>query len=208
MTSMKLACLALVAALLVIVSAPGARATSQEIAYISPTGSDSNSCTAAQPCATIAGATNTLYAGGQVSCINTPNIAQATGTLYYGMSLTFAIDCVGVDAAASGGINSDLQFSGGDQAIKISNLTFSGSQGAGVAIEVTGAGTLILEKCIFENFSGVALEIEPTGPFNLVIRDSRISNSASGVLIEPGSGGSVKARLLAEYPMQENGEFR
>jgi hypothetical protein len=77
---------------------------------------------------------------------------------------------------------------------KIRNLTFTGTGGGTpTAIKVQGSGTLILENCVFENFSGTALDIEPTGPFNLVVTNSRISNSGSGVLIKPAAGGAVTA---------------
>ena len=44
------------------------------------------------------------------------------------------------------------------------------------------------------NLTGIALDIEPTGAFNLVVKNSRVSNStAAGVLIKPAAGGSVTA---------------
>jgi len=55
-------------------------------------------------------------------------------------------------------------------------------------------GTLILEDCVFTESSGTpAIDIEPTGPLNLVIRNSRISNNPSGILLKPAVGGSITA---------------
>jgi Right handed beta helix region len=113
-----------------------------------------------------------------------------TGLFFFGPGLSLVIDCVGVYTAGSG---TGIQFTGANQVIKIRNLTFSGSGGSFPAIQVTGSGTLILENCVFENMSGTALDIEPTGALNLVITNSRMSNSGSGVLIKPASGGSVTA---------------
>ena len=84
---------------------------------------------------------------------------------------------------------------GTNQVVKIRNLTFSGAAGGYPAIQATGSGTLILENCVFENFTasgaGPALDIEPNGAFNLVVTNSRISNSAAGVVIKPAAGGTV-----------------
>jgi hypothetical protein len=87
---------------------------------------------------------------------------------------------------------------GNNQTVRIRNLTISGTGGGYPAINVGGSGTLILENCVFENFNasgaGPALDIEPTGPLNLVIRNSRVSNNAAaGVLLKPAAGGSVTA---------------
>ena len=50
-----------------------------------------------------------------------------------------------------------------------------------------------MENCAFVDGTGTAIDIEPNGPLNLVIKNSRISNNASGVLIKPAAGGSVTA---------------
>jgi hypothetical protein len=102
------------------------------------------------------------------------------------------IDCLGVHTGFGG--DPQITLAGTGQVFKIRNLTFTGTGGGTpTAIKVTGSGTLILENCVFENFSGAALDIEPNGPFNLVITNSRMSNSGSGVLIKPAAGGAVTA---------------
>jgi hypothetical protein len=63
------------------------------------------------------------------------------------------------------------------------------------AISFIGSGTIILENCVFEEASAAALDIEPTGPLTLVIKNSRISNNGSGMLLKPAAGGSIKATL-------------
>jgi hypothetical protein len=77
-----------------------------------------------------------------------------------------------------------------------------GHYAIGSAIEVSGSGTLIIENCVFENFAnGTALLVDQSSSaVNLVIINSRISNNAAGVLIEPfviGGGVSVKPRVKA-----------
>jgi hypothetical protein len=62
-------------------------------------------------------------------------------------------------------------------------------------INFAGNGTLILEDCVFADSPSAALDIEPNGPLNLVIRNSRTSNAGSGILLKPAAGGSIKATL-------------
>ena len=164
----------------------------QRVAYISSTGTGT-ACTAALPCANLLAALGTLVAGGQISCLNSPTFTIDYLSNFLASGYSVVIDCVGVFAGGSG---FGLAFSGANQVIKIRNLTFSGSGGTFPAVLETGSGTLILENCVFENMAGIALDIEPNGPLNLVITNSRISNNtAAGVLIKPASGGSVTANF-------------
>jgi hypothetical protein len=76
----------------------------------------------------------------------------------------------------------------------IRNLTMDGLlANLSPAIKVEGSGTLIVENCVFKNFNIEAFDIEPDGPLNLVIKNSLISSSTSGILIKPAAGGSVTA---------------
>ena len=123
-----------------------------------------------------------------MSCLNSPGIDE--GAMFLNDSAT--IDCLGVHTGFGG--NPQITLGATGQLFKIRNLTFTGTGGGTpTAIKVTGSGTLILENCVFENFSGTALDFEPTGPLNLVIKNSRMSNSGSGVLLKPAAGGSVTA---------------
>jgi hypothetical protein len=54
---------------------------------------------------------------------------------------------------------------------------------------------VILEDCVFTDVPSAALDIEPSGPVSVVIRNSRISNSASGILLKPQPNGSINAVL-------------
>jgi hypothetical protein len=53
---------------------------------------------------------------------------------------------------------------------------------------------VILDDCVFTDAAVDALDIEPSGPLNLVIRNSRISNGgAAGIILKPAAGGSINA---------------
>src|SRR3984957_8153931 len=170
-------------------------AASPTITYVSSTGVDTNPCSATQPCATLFEALFNLFNGngsdtGQVNCLNPPaGIVELA--VEFDVRLGVTIDCHAVLETSSVGVG----IAAANNVVRILNLTISGSPGGGgPAITFAGSGTLILENCAFENFSGTALDIEPNGPLNLVIKNSRISNNtAAGVLIKPAAGGSVTA---------------
>jgi hypothetical protein len=156
--------------------------------WVSSTGTSSGPCAIAQPCPNLFDALGSTDAGGQVSCLNSPGIGE--GSIFLDGSAT--IDCLGVHTGFGGSPQITLPQTG--QVFKIRNLTFTGTGGGTpTAIKVIGSGTLILENCVFENFPSLALDIEPTGAFNLVIKNSRVSNNTGGVLIKPAAGGSVTA---------------
>jgi Right handed beta helix region len=173
--------------------------SAEPFTWVSSTGNSSGTCPITQPCTTLATAMANTDAGGQVNCLNSPGIFEGT---IFGFTASLTIDCVGVHTGF--GSIPQIGLSGTGQVFKVRNLTISGvgtnggSTTTTTAIKLTGSGTLILENCVFENFNasgaGPALDIEPNGPLNLVIKNSRISNNtAAGVLIKPASGGSVTA---------------
>jgi hypothetical protein len=165
-----------------------APASAAPVTFISSTGSDSNPCTAAQPCATLFAALTNVDAGGQVSCLD------PTGWTFSGIGLgkPVTIDCAGVYAVTSAFGAFQI-----GQAVVIRNLTINGEAGGYPAIWVRGGSSLVLENCVFENIgTGAALDIEPNVPLNLVIRNSRISSGgAAGMILKPATGGSIKATL-------------
>jgi Right handed beta helix region len=142
-------------------------------------------CSSSAPCATIADALAVVDAGGQITCFD--STAFSSGGSSYALSV--AIDCPGVYSMSGGGFT----FLGNNQVVKIRNMTMRRLTGTNPAISVQGSGTLIIENCIIESVSAEALDIEPTGAFNLVVTNSRMSNNSAGVLIAPQSGGSVTA---------------
>lgn len=166
------------------------------ITYVSSTGSDSNPCTAAQPCATLQQAIFQLDSGGgQVSCLNAPGLDDSIGVTV-GFSQRVTIDCSGLLITNGGSPLGGISLAG-NKPVKIRNLTITGLSGGFPAIGAfAGAGgNMIIENCVVENFDSQPLDIEPNGPLNLVIRNTRISNSAAGILLSPQAGGSIKATL-------------
>ena len=155
--------------------------------YASNTGSGA-SCTLTQPCElgeAIVRA-NLVSGTGRVICLNAIDLTQSTGAGLTTGSQTTEVFC---PEGALGAILSN----GANETLRVNGLTLLGGLGGVGDSKFLGSGTLILENCAFVDGTGIAIDIEPNGPLNLVIKNTRISNNASGVLIKPAAGGSVTA---------------
>jgi hypothetical protein len=153
-----------------------------QTAYVSATGG-SGTCTQTVPCASIAQAVMALTGAGSGRIVCVTPVTQNDGFDFNAVTLAF--DCPLTSWAGEAG-----SLSGSNSVLKFQHIDFNG-----FGLQFAGSGTLIFEDCVFENNNSTALQLEPTGALNLVMTNSRISNSPSGVLIEPGSGGSVNARF-------------
>jgi hypothetical protein len=160
-------------------------------AYVSATGNGST-CTATQPCSSLNAAINVALTNnsnnGQIICLGSVNLSiPSTITDIFPDDQTLKIDC------PAGAYLTGLFWGGSNETAKLRNVTFT-NLGLSSAIRFTGSGTLILENCVFEESTKTVLDIEPNGPLNLVIRNSRISNGgAPGILLKPAAGGSINA---------------
>jgi hypothetical protein len=166
-------------------------AGSNTVAYMSSTGSGS-ACTAAQPCASLVVALESLSNNtGRVVCLNGP-ASGPENILFFPTMLDVQIDCPeGVEQ-----LNGNFGLSGaGVKTLRVRNMTFVGAAGSGQFLILQTGGTIILENCFFDDLPNAAIDIEPAAPLNLVIKNSRMSNSGSGILLKPGTGGSIKATL-------------
>jgi hypothetical protein len=103
---------------------------------------------------------------------------------------------VTVDVDCPQGFISGFEFTAGIVTARLRHIGFRNGHGLFPnLLTFQGGGTLVLEDCVFTDATSVALDIEPNGPLNLVIRNSRTSNSGSGILLKPATGGSIKATL-------------
>jgi hypothetical protein len=177
----RIAKLFAVAAVLAICLPIQPSSAAEGVAYVSATGGGS-ACTQTAPCGTFDTAFSSLPNGGRVVCV-TP-VTQFGPIVFTGI---YDFDCpsttwTGEIVLASG-------------TLRFQHISFSGLGTIASVITINGGGTLILDDCVIEDIAGTGLDLEPTAPLNLVITNSRISNNAAGVLLQPASGGSVTATL-------------
>ena len=173
---------ALVAALAAVLSATPSFA--ENFAFVSANGGGT-ACTAAAPCKSIGDAFGNITAPIRIICLS--GSQPTTSGIGFTTSVSVDIDCpLGFEAQIGVGTTAS------NVTMRLRHLEFR-NVGFTSQIVFQGGGTLILEDCVFTDAPGVALDIEPAGPLNLVIRNSRISNNASGMLLKPAAGGSIKA---------------
>jgi hypothetical protein len=165
---------------------PAVPSHAENFAFVSANGGGT-ACTAAAPCKSIGDAFGNIAAPIRIICLS--GSQPTTSGIGFGASVSVDIDCplgfegqIGVGTAAS---NVTMRL----RHLEFRNIGFSNQ------IIFQGAGTLILEDCVFTDVPGVALDLEPNGPLNVVIKNSRISNAGSGILLKPAAGGSIKATL-------------
>jgi hypothetical protein len=161
------------------------------VAYVSSTGSGS-SCTATEPCGTLPTAIDVaLIAAGtdiaRVICLTPVSTPENVSIPSPFSNQTIEVDC-------PLGFTTAIQFLNSNMTGVFRGVTFTRSI-VGSSIVFQGSGTLILENCAFVDLTSTPLDIEPNGPVHLVIRNCRISNSVSGMLLKPAAGGSITATL-------------
>jgi hypothetical protein len=145
--------------------------------WVSGSGSDSNTCTFASPCATFSNALTQTTAGG----IITAKDAGDFGAVTIGQSVTidganmgsigFAGDSEGIYIAGSSSVN-----------VIIQNLTINGQGTGNDAIFFANAGNLTIDHCQIEGFTSIGIGIGSEGVENVVIRDTIIDAANVGQL--------------------------
>jgi Right handed beta helix region len=165
---------------------PAAPSHAEHFLFVSAAGSGST-CSATVPCASVAVALFNNPSPYRVICLN--------GSGADNTALNFGTGGLAMDIDCPQGLVSSLTFSAANATVRMQHLGFRNGAGSGSELFFTGSGTLILEDCVFTDTTGPAIDIEPNGSLNVVIKNCRISNSGAGIIIKPAAGGSVKATL-------------
>jgi hypothetical protein len=162
---------------------PATPSYAETFAFVSPDGGGL-ACTSFSPCLSVAAALSAISPPVRVMCIS----GAGAGTGVNAGGATFSASNVVVDIDCPQATIPQLVFSGPNATVRVHHFNFRNG-GLGSQIIFDGSGILILEDCTFEDAPGSALDIEPNGPLKLVIKNSRISNSGSGVLLKPSGSG-------------------
>jgi hypothetical protein len=161
----------------------------QTVLYVSPTGSDANSCGQSTPCATFQRAIN--LGAAQISCLGSGN--YATSTLNISSSIT--IDC------GTGNVGNMAVTSGNAITITSSptvvprHLSINGFRTGNSQFGIYAAipsGTLIVEDCMIQGFnttSSYGIGFSTTaGRGQLQVSNSQIFNNTGGITVFPSNG--------------------
>jgi hypothetical protein len=170
------------------------------LAWVSPNGSDSNTCSQTSPCATFAGA---IAKGGvvQINCLSSGNYGALNSTTA-SITGSIIIDC------GDGNVG-EMTTGGGSAAININtssattivlrHLSLNGGNNTGINGINTQAfpgGTLIVENCMISGFlsssptTGSGIYFAPSSGRGLLqVSDSLLFNNGNNAInVSPGTG--------------------
>jgi hypothetical protein len=152
MNKMKWTRIALMASLLMMVSAMATQATVLR-AFVSSTGSDGNAatnCAQTAPCKTFNGAFPVVTAGGELVALDT----SGYGALTINKAITIlAIPGATAFVVAGGGTSGFTISAGATEMVKLRNINFNGSNAANTTGITHNSGKLIVENCTFQQLT-------------------------------------------------------
>jgi hypothetical protein len=166
--------------------------------WVSGVGDDANPCSRTAPCKTFAGAISKTAARGEI------NVLDPGG--FGGVTITKSISIVAEGVTAGvlvSGTNGIVINAGASDVVVLRGLDIEGL-GTGLnGIRFLAGGTLFVEDCTINNFSGspgLGIAFEPSGASRLVVTDTVVRNNftagtGGGILIRPSGGGSAIVAL-------------
>jgi hypothetical protein len=160
-------------------------------AFVSVSGSDSNPCSAVQPCRSFNQALTVVEAGGEI-------VVQNSGGFSTGFTITqsVTIDAAGFNASVISTDIGDLCTinAGASDRIVLRGISFHGAHIGTNAIDTRQAGSLYVEHCSISEFTDDAVAMELGG--NLFVTDTDIR--ACNVAVDVGSDGATTSNLVAQ----------
>jgi hypothetical protein len=178
---------------------PTAPATAQSPrTFVSPTGSDSNSCLLAAPCRTFQTALAHTNPGGEISVLGT---AGYTG----GNTLTIdkAISIVNPGAFEAGivvpsGGNGIVINAGASDIVTLRGLTIEGGSVGTNGIVFNSGASLSITNSTIRNLTTHGIFFQPSAASKLFVSNTYIADLGSvGIYVIPSSGGTQYGEVLA-----------
>ena len=196
MISIKFVRILLVVALIPVLDVPLADAAN---IIISSNGIDSNGCTFSAPCRSLGRAITDNESSGsgyayEIGCLDSGSYAIDS---QQAILQSVIVDCTGTSASVF-----PLTINGAGITVTLRNITIFGFPSLAAITLING--TLVLDN-VHITGTTVAISAQPIGPSKLVIKNSIFENNNSGILIKPGSGGSVVASFDHVTSTKNNG---
>lgn len=151
--------------------------------WVSGVGDDVNPCSRTAPCKTFAGAISKTAEFGEINVLDPGGF----GSVIITKSITISSEGFEAGITVSLGLNAiTINTTDATDKVVLRGIDFEGVGTAANGIRVLNAGSVIIENCTINGFSNAGVRIEPTAnPVKIVIKDSRISNSTTGIALIP-----------------------
>jgi hypothetical protein len=184
--------------LLVLASASWAQSTPKAVrpaaatagrTFVSGQGSDSNPCSLAAPCRTLAVALALTAPGGEAVILDSAG--------YGPFSITQAVTvqaAPGVYAGITVTSGDGVDISAGSGTVILRGLAFNNQGSSGSGIVLNSAGVLHVENCIADGFNseiGTGSGLLISGHGNIEVKDCIFRDDGQGILVQPSSGTAV-----------------
>jgi hypothetical protein len=160
-------------------------------AFVSTAGSDTNPCSANQPCRSFNQALTVVQPGGEI-------IVQNSGGYSTGFTITqsVTIDAGGFNASVLSTSGTDLCTinAGPSDRVVLRGISFHGANVGNTAISVGQVGSLYIEDCSITEFPGTALAMQVGG--NLFVTDTDVRKCTAGLIFETFT--ATPAHLVVE----------
>lgn len=155
--------------------------------WVSGTGSDSNPCSRTAPCKTFGWALSQTAAGGEISVMD----AGAYGAVNINKAITINGEGSLASIVSGAGPGITVSAAATDRVI-IRNISINGASGGTIGVFITG-GHVTIDKCFIYGFTsgffgGVGISVSTTAGDLVDVRDTNITNSSSGVVMQTTSG--------------------
>jgi len=178
--------------------------------WVSATGDDTYPCSQTAPCRTFGGAISKTASGGEIHVLTRGNFGGVTIT----KSITISSEKFDAGVFVSGS-NAIVVAAAPTDSVVLRGLDIEGAGTGLVGVKVLGGlGSLIVEKCTINNFrgsNGSGIEVAPTtaGTMKLFIKDTIVrrngQGTGGGIFVHPGAGVNVKGSL--DNVRMENNNF-
>ncbi len=171
-------------ALAVLVTAPAnAQATRT---WVSGVGDDVNPCSRTAPCKTFAGAISKTAAGGEISALDPAGFGTIT--------ITKAITINGDGTLAgilSSLVNGVIVNAGVNDRVVLRNISINGKGDGLNGIRYLAGKSLLVDNVTISGFTGRGIDVALTANGQLFVKDTVITNAATGVRVTTTSGAAL-----------------
>jgi len=166
--------------------------------WVSGVGDDANPCSRTAPCKTFAGAISKTAEGGEIDALDPGGFGGVTITkaltIDGGHGSGWASILVGAGSGVIVNITTGTHIN--DAVVILRNISFQGASqsiSAGTnGINFIRAERLIVENCVFENFSTTGItEASQASSGHLWVQDSSFDNTNTGIQLNTSSGFTV-----------------
>jgi hypothetical protein len=175
-------------------------------AYVSATGSDSNTCTQASPCATFQRAS---VVSNTIVCLNSGTFSTTTLTITGSLDIDCGSGNTGFMSSASG-TNAITIDASSTAFIELQNLHILGNgtnTASGVVTTNFAGGQLAIEGSTIGGFGGygISFGVNSSGRGSLLLTNTTVANNHVGVSVSPASG-QIASITFTNVGIGSNGE--